>query len=67
MQTARSTDAEHVFGLVASLRALAGAHVRRLGLLVLADQGEEAAAGDITKWRLQVLSTPVRDVAPSAI
>jgi hypothetical protein len=38
-----SADAEHVFGLIASLRASASAHAGRLGLLALADQGEEAA------------------------
>src|SRR5579859_971135 len=42
-QTMPSADAEHVLGLVAPLRALAGAHAGRLGLLALADQGEEAA------------------------
>ena len=39
----KSTDDEHVLGWIAPLRALAGAHAGRLGLLALADQSEEAA------------------------
>ena len=37
-----STDAEHVPGLIPPLGAFAGPFTWRLGLLVLADQGEEA-------------------------
>jgi hypothetical protein len=43
MGVGESPDAQHVLGLIAPLRALAGAHTWRLGLLALPDQDEEAA------------------------